>query len=99
MSTARDAAVYAPTPVQAVTVAVLDALSRPSQVVDAVPVDSVAAEPCANDWAHGPGTVYGGPCGGLCLACAVVALTVASWDATGPDVVSLDVLRHPAVTR
>jgi hypothetical protein len=66
-------------------------------VVDANPVADVAEEPCENDWAHGAGTVYGGPCGGLCLPCAVAAVTAAHWDATGPDVVSLDVLlRHPA---
>lgn len=100
MSTTQDIAVYVPTPTQAATVAALDSLSRPSHwVVDANPVGDVGEEPCENDWAHGAGTVYGGPCGGMCLSCAVAALTVASWDATGPDVVSLDVLRLPAVTR
>jgi hypothetical protein len=89
-----------PTPTQATTVAVLDSLTcEPDWVVDAVPVDTVAPGPCANDWAHGPGTVYGGPCGGLCLPCAVAAVTAAHWDATGPDVVSLDVLRNPAELR
>ena len=92
-------AVYVPTPVQAAAVAALDSLSRPPQVVDAVPVDSIADEPCGNDWAHGPGTVYGGPCDGLCLPCAAPAVAAARWDATDGDGISLDVLRHPAVTR
>jgi hypothetical protein len=68
-------------------------------VVDANPVADVATELCGNDWAHGPAIVYGGPCGGLCLACAVAAVTAAHWDATGGDVVSLDVLRNPAELR
>jgi len=89
----------APLIVQTTTVAVLDSLSSSARLVDAVPVNSVADEPCANDWAHGAGTVYGGPCGGLCLPCAVAAVTAAHWDAAGPDGVSLDVLRPPAVTR
>ncbi len=88
------------TPTQATTVAVLDSLTcEPQWVVDAVPVDTVADEACGNDWAHGPAIVYGGPCGGLCLACAVAAVTAAHWAATGPDVVSLDVLRNPAELR
>jgi len=88
------------TPTQATVVAALDSLTcEPDWVVDAAPVDSVADEPCANDWAHGSGIVYGGPCGGMCLACAVAAVTAAHWDATGPDVVSLDVLRNPAELR
>jgi len=100
MSTTRDVAVYVPTPVQAAAVDALDSLSRPPRMVDAVPVDTVADEPCGNDWAHGAGIVYGGPCAeGLCLACAVVAVVAAHRAAYGPDVVSLDVLRHPAVTR
>jgi hypothetical protein len=89
----------APLIVQTTTVAVLDSLSSSARLVDAVPVNSVADEPCANDWAHGAGTVYGGQCGGLCLPCAVVVVRAAPWDATDPAVVSLDVLRHPAVTR
>jgi len=97
--TALGVAVYVPTPAQTATVAALDSLSRPLQVVDAVPVDSVATEECANDWAHGPGIVYGVPCGGLCLPCAAAAVMVASWDATGGDGITLDVLRHPAVSR
>jgi len=96
-------AVYVPTlvrsAVQEATVAALDSLSSLTRLVDAVPVDSVADEPCGNDRAHGAATVYGGPCGGLCLPCAVVAVRAAPWDATDPAVVSLDVLRHPAVTR
>ena len=96
-------AVYVPTlvrlAVQAAAVAALDSLSSSTRLVDAVPVDSVADEPCGNDWAHGPGIVCGGPCGGLCLPCAVVAVTDAPRAVTGQDVVSLDVLRHPAVTR
>jgi len=92
-------AVYVPTPVQTATVAALDSLSHPPWVVDAVPVNSVATVACGNDWAHGAATVYGGPCGDLCLPCAVVAVTAAHWVATGPDVVSLDVLRAPVVTR
>jgi len=96
-------AVYVPTlvrsAVQEATVAALDSLSSPTRLVDAVPVDSVADEPCGNDRAHGAATIYGGPCGGLCLPCAVVAVRAAPWDATDPAVVSLDVLRHPAVTR
>ena len=99
MSTTRDAVVYVPTPVQTATVAVLDSLSRPPWVVDAVPVDSVADEACANDWAHGAGTVYGGPCDGLCLPCAVSAVTAAHEVAVGGDGISLDVLRQPEVTR
>jgi len=87
------------TPTQAATVAALDSLSNSTRLVDAVPVCAVATEPCGNDWAHGPGIVYGGPCGGLCLACAVVAVMAAYWDTTGPDVVSLDVLRNPAELR
>jgi len=101
--TAPGVAVYVPklvrSAVQEATVAALDSLSSPTRLVDAVPVDSVATEPCANDRAHGAATVYGGPCAGLCLPCAVVAVTAAHWVATGTDVVSLDVLRHPAVTR
>ena len=89
----------APLIVQTTTVAVLDSLSSSARLVDAVPVNSVADEPCANDWAHGAGTVYGGPCVGLCLPCAVAAVAAAHWDAAGPDGVSLDVLRPPAVTR
>jgi len=88
------------TPTQAAVVATLDSLTcEPDWVVDAVPVADVAEEPCENDWAHGAGTVYGGPCAGLCLPCAVAAVTAAHWDATGPDVVSLDVLRNPAELR
>ena len=105
--TALGVAVYVPTlvraAVQAATVVALDSLSSLTRLVDAVPVDSVADEPCGNDRAHGAATVYGGPCGGpcggLCLPCAVVAVRAAPWDATDPAVVSLDVLRHPAVTR
>jgi len=96
-------AVYVPTlvrlAVQAAAVAALDSLSSSTRLVDAVPVDSVATEPCANDRAHGAATVYGGPCGGLCLPCAVVAIRAAPWGGDGTDVVSLDVLRQPSVTR
>ena len=101
--TALGVAVYVPTlvrsAIQAATVAALDSLSNSTRLVDGVPVDSVATEPCGNDRAHGAATVYGGPCEGLCLPCAVVAVTAACWDPSGPDVVSLDVLRSPAVTR
>jgi len=89
----------APLIVQTTTVAVLDSLSSSARLVDAVPVNSVADEPCANDWAHGAGTVYGGPCGGLCLPCAVAAVTAAHWVAIGGDGITLDVLRAPVVTR
>jgi len=92
--------VYPPNPSQATSVAALNALSgAPQWVVDAVPVDTVADEPCETDWSHGLGIVYGGPCEGLCLSCAVAVVAAARWGATGRDVVSLDVLRHPAVTR
>jgi hypothetical protein len=90
------------TPTQAATVAVLDALSRPPHwVVDANPVADVATELCGNDWAHGPGIVYGGRCKGLCLPCAVAAVTLDSWawGSTGLNGASLDVLRHPAELR
>ena len=99
MSTTQDAAVYVPTPVQTTAVTALDSLSRPPQVVDAVAVATVATVACGNDWAHGAATVYGGPCAGLCLPCAVVAVRAAHWGVTGTDVGALDVLRHPAVTR
>ena len=101
--TALGVAVYVPTlvrtAVQAAAIVALDSLSSSARLVDAVPADFVATEPCGNDWSHGPGIVYGGPCEGLCLACAVAVVAAAHWGATGPDGIHLDVLRHPAVTR
>jgi len=92
--------VYPPNPSQATTVAALNALSgAPHWVVDAVPVDADADEPCENDWAHGPATVYGGPCDGLCLPCAAAAVTAAHEVAVCGDGISLDVLRGPEVAR
>lgn len=94
------AAPFTPTPLQVATVAALAALSRPLQwEVDAAPLDAEASDPCENDraGAHGPGTIVGGPCDGVCLACAVLALMDdARRDPTllTPRTVSLDVLRE-----
>jgi hypothetical protein len=79
--------------IQAATVAALDALScAPRWIVDATPLPVEAHEPCENDWAHGPATVYGGPCNGLCLACAVQAIIREHRDPAGSDHMVLSVL-------
>jgi hypothetical protein len=75
---------------QQATVARLNALSRPSRQVDAGPLDEDADEPCQDDYAHGPGTVWVRDQ----LLCPDCAVELVRWLVQEPgDNIALDVLR------